>query len=152
MSDTFSVRVNRAFFDSMVTKAVAASILSPCRSKRGVVIWNNGAIISSGFNSPPEPFSCDGSKLCKSTCALTAVHAEQRAIIRCCSRADLRRATLLHVKTVDGLYVPGGPPSCVQCSKLILESGIQDVYLLHDTGWRSYDAVDFHRLSLESAL
>ena len=27
---------------------------------------------------------------------------------------------MLHVKVVDGQAVPSGPPSCVDCSKLIL--------------------------------
>ena len=127
--------------------AIAAANQSPCRSKRGAVVFAD-RIISVGFNSPPPRFSCDGSEQCKATCRKTAVHAEQRAILNA-PRSELRGCSILHVKTVDGLLVPSGPPSCLECSKLILEAGIEYVWLFHEDGWRRYGAEEFHRLTLE---
>ena len=55
---------------------------------------------------------------------------------------------MLHVQVVEDRIVPSGPPSCPQCSKLILESGIAGMWLLHDDGWKRYDAREFHELTL----
>src|ERR1035438_1850329 len=54
--------------------AIRVSVLSPCRSKRGVVIWRENATpidrsISAGYNRPPQGFACDGSLECKSNCS-----------------------------------------------------------------------------------
>jgi hypothetical protein len=77
------------------------------------------------------------------------VHAEQAALLRVGRRA--RDSEMLHVKTVDAALVPSGPPSCVECSKLILAAGIAGMWLFHADGWRRYDASDFHGVSLGTA-
>lgn len=133
--------------------AIRLSTISPCRSKRGVVTWRENAPpvyrrISAGYNRPPQTFTCDGSIKCKSQCSYTALHAEQVAILTAdCSLGD---AEMLHVKTVDGLLIPSGGPSCVACSKLILFSCLRGVWLYHENGWRFYGAREFHSLSLEA--
>lgn len=131
-----------------VVLAVEAALLSPCQSKRGVVIFRGDYVISRGYNYKPRGFACDGSDACKSTCRIEAVHAEQHALLQAGLAAC--GADLVHVKSVDGRLVPSGDPSCVQCSKLILAVGIDGVWLFHEDGWQRYDAERFHRLSLRS--
>lgn len=127
--------------------AVTASLDSPCRSKRGVVIFSVDTLMAHGHNFKPQGFECDGSELCKSSCRAEAVHAEQMAIMMA-GRNGTFGADLLHVKTVDGELVPSGGPSCVECSKLSLVAGIAGVWLYHVDGWRRYEIGEFHRLSL----
>jgi hypothetical protein len=68
---------------------------------------------------------------------------------------------LLHVKVIDGAVVPGGGPSCWQCSRLVVEARLRGVWLYeyppgdltgHDLRevvgvWRFYDALNFHRIT-----
>ncbi len=130
--------------------AVQAAAKSPCtKSKRGVVIWNEGYGNDSdryamGFNGPPPGFICDGSDECRNACSRLCVHAEPRALMK----APRGSTDLLHVKVVNGVAVPSGPPSCELCSKAILDFGIRRVWLLQETGLRLYSAEDFHVQSL----
>lgn len=134
----------------IVKFAVKASQRSPCRSKRGVVLFVGDHVVTHGYNYKPRGFDCDGSELCKATCRAEAIHAEQQALLSAGPRA--KWADLVHVKTVDGELVPSGGPSCVACSKLILVAGVVDVWLYQSDGWHCYTAQEFHRASLESAL
>jgi deoxycytidylate deaminase len=135
----------------IIDLAVEVSVWSPCRSKRGVVVFRGENVVAHGYNYKPRGFECDGTDACKATCRDEAVHAEQQALLSSSPRqAD--GADLLHVKTVDGQLVASGGPSCVQCSKLALACGIAGVWLYLATGWRRYDMQTFHRLSLEAAL
>lgn len=129
--------------------AVEISQWSPCQSKRGVVIFIGDDFVSHGYNYKPQGFGCDGSNTCKATCREEAIHAEQQALLTVGNGAA--GAEMVHVKTVNGALVASGGPSCVQCSKLVLVSGIAGFWLFHKDGWRRYDAVEFHRLSLEGA-
>jgi len=130
----------------IVDFAIEASLLSPCQSKRGVAIFNGDDLVSTGFNHKPRGFFCDGSNECKSMCSRDAVHAEQAAIIGI-PGPKTRGAEMLHVKTVDGNLVESMGPSCLQCSKLIIEAGITAMWLFHAAGWKRYAAGIFHRLS-----
>lgn len=134
----------------IIQLAIEASQCSPCRSKRGVAIFNRSDLVTVGYNHKPSGFECDGSTTCKATCRVEAVHAEQAALLS----ADWRvlGAEMLHVKTVDGALVPSGGPSCVQCSKLILAAGIEAMWLYQNDGWHRYEADEFHRLSLAATL
>jgi deoxycytidylate deaminase len=135
---------------SAVSRAVAVAHESPCRSKRGVVIFRGDTPIARGFNDKPFGFNCDGSEACKATCRTEAVHAEQVALLRAGLLA--RGADLLHVKVdAHGSAVFSGGPSCVQCSKLIVAAGIAGVWLNHESGWRRYPAHEFHALSVDES-
>jgi deoxycytidylate deaminase len=134
----------------IVQLAVEAATCSPCRSKRGVAIFNGADLVTVGYNYKPRGFDCDGSSACKATCREQAVHAEQAALIT--APWPVLGAEMLHVKAVDGALVASGGPSCVQCSKLILSSGIAGMWLYEDHGWRRYEAAEFHRLSLDALL
>lgn len=135
--------------EQVVERAVEAAGWSPCRSKRGVVVFRDETVIAGGYNYKPRGFECDGSAECKAACRVEAIHAEQQAIIH--AGMDRTRGTdLLHVKAVDGRLVPSGGPSCVQCSKLVVAAGIAGVWLFHESGWHRYDAAEFHRLSIDA--
>lgn len=134
----------------IVHHAVMMAGYSPCRSQRGAVAFlprNGGALISAGWNRRQAP-PCDGSADCKATCARTAIHAEQVALLDAGSAAA--GCDILHVKTVDGRLVASGGPSCLECSKLMLAAGIDGVWLYHDRGWRRYPIAEFHRLTLNA--
>jgi deoxycytidylate deaminase len=133
----------------VIDLAIEVSGWSPCRSKRGVVLFGMTGIVAHGYNYKPRGFDCDGSEACKATCRVEAVHAEQQALLSAGYHAN--GCEMLHVKTVDGELVPSGGPSCVACSKLVLIAGVVGVWLYHDNGWRRYEAQDFHRQSLSSS-
>ncbi len=134
-----------------IDAAVQAAQLSPCqKSRRGVAIWNDNGLLEVGWNHQPGPFECDGSPTCYERCNRLCVHAEAHALLRCGPRA--RGAYMLHVKVVDGKAVEGGPPSCWQCSRLILESELLVMWLLESgKGWVPYAPEIFHLRTLEHA-
>lgn len=125
------------------------ALFTECQSKRGVVIWSpiTKTVLSIGINRQPVGFPCGGTDECKRSCGRTAIHAEESAIIH--AKMDLSGASLLHVKSSAGGIIPSGRPSCVRCSGMILESGIETVWLYHADGLKSYTAKEFHRLSME---
>jgi len=116
---------------SWVPYALSTAAYSPCQSKRGVVIASaDNRFISHGYNHQPGPFECDGSDRCKRNCGKTAIHAEQAAIIAALER--LAGSWMLHVKMRDNKPCASMAPSCLECSKLILVSGIAWMHLIHD--------------------
>ncbi len=147
--------------------AVEAAKSSPCaKTKRGAVIFLRPdslyipaipvfGVYARGHNGPPRPFLCAGTPACHSACTKICVHAEAHALLRL-THTHLRRHYLyshlemLHVEIVDGKPVPSGPPSCWQCSRLILHAGISTVWLLHSDGLRSYSAHEFHLATLRT--
>jgi deoxycytidylate deaminase len=136
--------------DHIIQIAIEASLNSPCQSKRGVAIFRAFNHISSGWNHKPEPFRCDGSNDCKMHCGKDAIHAEQHAILGGLSSgyaSQLDCCEMLHVKTENGALVTSPGPSCLQCSKLILEVRLTGMWLYHHQGWKRYKPAEFHYLS-----
>ena len=139
----------------VIEAAIQMSTFSPCRSKRGAVVFSDAAvagvvsILGRGYNHKSK-FECDGSPTCKATCRVDAIHAEQMALINAAKTGIRPYMDALHVKTVDGVLVASGGPSCVECSKLLRASGINTVWLYHAEGWRRYPMDEFHRLSVEA--
>lgn len=131
--------------------AVKSSTRSPCLSKRGAVIWCSpyGGLVASGWNHQPSGFECTADATCKATCRRTAIHAEEMAIMNT-HRESRAGMNMLHVKTVGGMPVPSGPPSCIRCSGLIAEVRIKWMWLLHEQGLRAYSAREFHELTLRN--
>jgi len=137
--------------EQALPRAVRMACQSPCaKSKRGVVIWNPELfdILCANHNHPPKGFVCDGSKECRGACGWHCVHAEMAALLDV--KQGVHGLHMLHVKVVDGDAVPSGPPSCTDCSKYILEAGIETMWLLHEDGLRGYSADEFHELSLRT--
>ena len=140
-------------FEDIVQAAIKESQKSPCFSKRGVALFNNKTLEAIGvaYNSPPRPsteFSCTKDLTCKKTCSKFAVHAEQRVLLKF-PQESYANVDLLHIKTVGKQGVPSGPPSCPDCSKLIVENKISGVWLYHENGWQRYSSTDFHKKTLE---
>ena len=135
--------------EQALERAVRMGAQSPCaKSKRGVAVWRPDLfdILCANHNHPPKGFSCDGSDACRENCREVCVHAEVATIID--AKSGLHGFHMLHVKVVDSEAVPSGPPSCVKCSKAILQAGIDTMWLLHEDGLRGYPADEFHELSL----
>lgn len=133
-----------------LNEAVKIAKNSKCKSKRGVVIWNRTrGVISSGWNAPPLPFKCDGSRSCRENCSKTAIHAEQAALMGfIASKVDIGNCEMIHVKIVDGKAVVSDKPSCWQCSKLILASGLKAMWLYQKEGYIKYTPDEFHKQTL----
>jgi len=159
---------------------------SPCaKSKRAVVVYERYPYRSwgAGFNTPPAPMRCDGSEACRRDCSKICMHAEQMAIRAALEHRGhefksmegvllLAGLEMVHVKVVDGQIVPGGPPSCWQCSREVLEMQIGAFWLFEakqiveaahqgmfppitkypgEPGkWRCYTAEEFHRTTLKN--
>ena len=106
-------------------------------------------LVSTGHNSQPAPFACTGTSQCKQACAKLCEHAEAMALRKL--KPDYHSSLhMVHIKIVDGEPVASGPPSCWQCSRLILADGrVDGVWLLHEPGWKFYPSEEFHRLTLE---
>ena len=137
-------------FEDALISAIDQAEQSPCsKSKRGVTIWcaTTGFIYGFGFNTPPPRFGCDGSYACRHHCNKLCTHAELNAIMDCGTNGGYGNE-LLHVKVVDGHTATSGPPSCWQCSRQIVDAGIDGVWLLHDAGWKRYTAEEFHEATL----
>lgn len=146
----------------IIEAARQAALRSPCaKSKRGVVLFNpmllpNPAAISPlrgsvadaiatlGYNGPPPGFTCKNTMVCRGNCAEICVHAEQRAIMDALrfSVSSIEGLELVHIKAVAGPEPGGGgivatgPPSCLQCSRIIADVNLRAVWL-----WESTDIV-----------
>ncbi len=157
----------RHVFDEQEALALATETGagSPCaKSRRGVVIFcRHLGLLAVGRNHPPEGFACDGSDECRASCNKLCVHAEADALAHLARALQARRdefsalgdavgemrPEMLHVKVVDGEAVPSGPPSCWQCSRHVVNFGIEAFWLLHEDGLRRYAPDEFHALTLE---
>ncbi len=156
----------------MIGSALATAALSPCRSKRGVALYDmaTGAFRGAGHNGPPRGAPCPGRAICAGTCGQRSVHAESRAL----RAAEVYRSMghppgpydLIHVElSADGGVVACAGPGCWQCSREILDVGfVGGVWLYEMTGeqqisalsnsqgrWRRYTAEEFHRVTLRNA-
>lgn len=147
----------------MVDRAINTAQFSGCsKSQRGVVaymhdIYGSTAafqVLEFGTNGPPQPFQCDGSPACRKDCSKRCIHAESRALRGISKYGEsLNYVDLVHVKVVDGVLAAGGGPSCVDCSKEILDVGVRGVWLYEisiaiEPTWCFYAALEFHRVSL----
>lgn len=150
-----SVEQHVSIIQALLPIAVGEASLSPCaHSKRGALLIDmdappNQRIVSSGFNSPPDPFSCAKTERCAEVCRHVCEHAEQAAL-RHAQRT--RGLHMLHVKAVDGRAVAGGGPSCMPCSVAMLARGVGAVWLLHTAGWHCYPMLEFHALTVRNVL
>ena len=157
------------------------------KSRRGVSVYrmiddlgdgieNCQHTMVSGYNGPPwvwdgdDPdyeLACDGSAACRKDCAERCVHAEERALLAMVPALSDAPSSLrmVHVKIDDsGRAVPGKPPCCVKCSRLILDQGIGGIWLYEalpgrwvnrEGGtqgapgvWRYYPTKDFHEITM----
>ena len=136
--------------EKYMAEAVQEALKSRCnKSKRGVVIVKDGQIIGRGQNNPPLDIECKPS-YCGPICGKYCVHGEQKAILDALGNGrGLEGSRMYHIKVKEGRAVNSGQPSCVDCSKLILEARIAEFVLKHDKGYGLYGAREFHELSLK---
>jgi deoxycytidylate deaminase len=133
---------------ALQTAIIAASGSGCAKSQRGVAIFHRqDGLLVTGTNRPPGNFRCDGSEGCRRDCNKLCIHAEQDALSKVTTR--LYGWEMLHVKVVNGEAVPSGPPSCWQCSRIILAAQLNCMWLLHEDGLRSYTVAEFHGLTLK---
>jgi deoxycytidylate deaminase len=143
------------------------------KSSRGAAVFSRAlGVFGVGHNGQPPPFQCRGDAACREACGKLCVHAEERAIMAALPLRMGRAVTLelVHVKVVGGELVAGGGPSCVTCSRTILDVGLDGVWLYEqpvwidrpsqgffpkvteypdgDPRWRRYTAEEFHHLTL----
>lgn len=134
--------------------AIVVGSNSPCmKSKRGVILFKRDAWLAvAGNNYPADPLhQCDNSEACRLACPKVCVHAEQSVILKALfDNIDIVGMELLHVKVVNGEAAPSGEPSCWQCSKLLCDSGLAGIWLLHEDGLRKYEPMEFHRATLSN--
>lgn len=134
--------------------ALAAAFEPGCaKDRRGAAVWHSVfGNLTAASNGPPRPFACDASEACRAACGKLAAHAEMRAVLtylRIAAGRGVRDFTVLHIRIVDGGPAPSGPPSCITCSRDMLEAGARSIWLWHADGWREYQADEFHALSLQ---
>ncbi len=125
--------------DHAVLEAVITARRSPCsKSRRGAAVFaqNVGTAVTGSFhvvygtgtNGPPPGFACDGTPACRLACRFTCEHAEARAVRHAADfagGAGIGPMELVHVKIGErGELVSGGGPSCVPCSRMLLDSRI----------------------------
>jgi dCMP deaminase len=116
--------------------AKETSTLSHCvRSKVGAVLVKDGNIISFGYNGTPSGMD----NTCEKDDATFAhvIHAECNAILKAAKTGN----------AVDGstLYLTLSP--CLDCSKLILQSGIKRVVYLNE--YRNPQGINFLKQFIE---
>jgi len=159
--------------ESVIKRALELAAKSPCRSKRGVVVFATSCGLpifeGEGFNGPPSGAPCPGRSVCAGTCGQRCVHAEVRAIRRAGWPRYGGPSELVHVElATDGSVVACDGPGCWQCSREILDVGfVAGVWLyevdrrlddspefdgagvfIESAAWRRYTAEEFHRVTL----
>ena len=95
-------------------KAIASS--SHCnRRKVGCIISKEGRIISTGYNGMPKGFlnPCEEDNITKQE----VIHAEANAILFSAKHGVSTKGATLYVTTAP----------CIECSKMIIQSGIAEV-------------------------
>jgi dCMP deaminase len=135
----------QAFNDIYMNLATDLATRSHCvRAQVGAVLTKDTRIISIGYNGPPagthncdEEWPTEGcARDSKGSCSL-ALHAEENAILYAVKNGS----------KIDGstLYTTLSP--CIACARLILSSGIKEVYFKDSyaayKGLASDEGVDF---------
>ena len=98
------------------------------RLKVGAVIVKNNSIIADGYNGMPYGFTniCETNNVTN----LEVLHAESNAIAKIAKSNQSSENS--------SLYVTVSP--CIECSKLIIQSGITEVYF--NTRYRNLDGIN----------
>lgn len=114
-----------------MSQALLISTRSSCeRLSVGAVVVRDRRVISAGYNgSVSGDLHCseNGCKIIDGHCVRT-VHAEVNAILQC---------SKFGVRTDEAdIYVTHFP--CLQCSKVIIQAGIKNLYYLHDYNNNKY--------------
>ena len=105
--------------------------LSHCKRKQvGSLIVKDGMIISDGYNGSPSGFD----NVCEDCDNLThwyVIHAEANAILKCAKNGHSCKGATMYITH----------SCCKDCSKLILQSGIERV--VYGELYKDSDGIDF---------
>lgn len=117
---------NRIPWDQyFIAQSLLISTRSTCtRLAVGATIVRNKRVISGGYNgSVSGDVHCSeaGCKIVDGHCVRT-VHAEANAILQCAKFGASTEGADIYVS-----YFP-----CLQCTKMIIQAGIENLYYLHD--------------------
>lgn len=106
------------------------------RNKVGCLIVKNGTIISDGYNGTPRGFSndCEVEKDKELVTKPEVLHAETNAIAKVAQSTESSKGATL--------FCTHAP--CIDCAKLIYQSGIETMYYRND--YRSDAGVKFLKL------
>ena len=141
--------------------AIRAALRATCRdAKCGTIIVKNNEMIGTGFNSPPGNLEslrrCSFQKkdyhfrVTDKTCC---IHAEQRAILDAFKKnpEKLNGSRLYFVRVDENgkILKADGKPYCTICSKLALDSGIDEFVLWNDVGISVYNTKEYNTLSFQ---
>lgn len=148
-------RIDKINYYLDIAETVASR--STClRKKYGTVIVNHDQIISTGYNGAPRGRKncsdigyCVKKKLLPNERhggydACRSVHSEQNAIISA-SREEMIGSTLYLVgyRTIEHDYENGAAP-CLLCRKLIINAGIEKVYVrVNKSEFKLYNVQEF---------
>jgi len=147
----------RPFFEAAADIAKDATCL---RAKCGSVIVQNSVVIGTGFNSPA--LNTESQRLCEAEMDITlkpkydktcCVHAEWRAVLTACkTNADKLAGSVLYFMRIDmeGNFTDAGEPFCTVCSRLTMESGIEEFALYNDGGADVYPLDEYNMKSYEA--
>lgn len=133
------------------------AIEGPCsKSKRGAMLLDNG-FVTMQVNGPPGKRICTRDAVCRAACSQICVHAEERALsvwLRgWVSSKPPTGAHVIHVAVnASGQPRSKGTPSCVTCSRSMLDAGVETVWLFggEPAAWRGWTAEDFHAETLKN--
>jgi len=131
------------------------------RARCGSIVVNNGKIIGTGWNSPPqdreEQRRCARGKEeyhAKVTDKTCCIHAEQRAIIDALrsDAANVPGSRLYFIRLdKEGKPTKAGQPYCTICSKMALDCGVREFVLWHEEGVCVYTTDEYNVLSFQFA-
>ena len=124
----------RSLHEFYIQIAKLTADLSYCnRLKVGAVIVKDNNILSFGYNGTPTGHDncCEQNNVTNPL----VLHAESNAIMKCVKSGLSTNNAIL--------YTTHSP--CIECSKLIVQSGIKEVYYVNE--YRSLDGIDFLNLS-----
>jgi hypothetical protein len=135
-----------------IDHALKVAADSPCRSKRGVVLYDmeTGAFRGAGTNGPPG--GCPGRAICAGTCGQRSVHAEMRALREAAMYIRYGHPPgpydLIHVElAADSGAASCDGPNCWQCSREIVDVGfVGGVWLYEATPEEHCPHIDERRV------
>ena len=109
-----------------------AKLSHAIRLQVGAVIVKDDRILSYGYNGMPAglPNTCEEDVGGVLITKPEVIHAEMNAIMKLARNGDSCRNSVM--------FITHAP--CVECAKLILQSGIDRVYYMHD--YRSKSGID----------
>ena len=131
------------------------------KSQRYVLVVNNGFLLGYGTNSAPKGYSYFGKDVgcVKNFFNEMDIHAEEKALdmaLDFFGSSFVKGSTVFHVAYKNGFLTASGEPSCINCSKRMVNLGVGEVVLYNndsvwgESGLYAYESRVFHNLTGDS--